>query len=85
MAIDCERDRARIMAATTVADMYNVLGADTWVVVPIYSVTRGRGGVEVGMEGTRLTVVRDKEAPNNYEFSIRTPVTPARWALFEAV
>ena len=83
--IDREADRARIMAATTARDMYNVLRADCWVVVHIHSVLREKGGVEGGMEGTRLTLVADSSVPQGYEFSIRTPVTPARWALFDQV
>jgi len=38
------------------------------------------GGV---MEGTRLTVQR-KEEPKGFEFTIRTPGTPARWVQYEA-
>lgn len=83
--IDRGEDRARIMAATTARDMYNVLRADCWVVVHIHSVLREKGGVEGGMEGTRLTLVADSSVPQGYEFSIRTPVTPARWALFDQV
>ena len=37
------------------------------------------------MEGTRLTIVRFPKQPNAYEFSIRTPVTPSRWAEFDQV
>lgn len=85
MPIDRDADRTRIMAAATAHDMYTVLRADCWVVVHIHSVCRGRGGVEGGMEGTRLTLVRDNSVPDGYEFSIRTPVTPARWALFDQV
>lgn len=73
------------MAAASAHDMYSVLQSDCWVVVHIHSVMRGRGGVEGGMEGTRLTLVRDASVQQGYEFSIRTPVTPARWALFDAV
>ena len=37
------------------------------------------------MEGTRLTIVKVPNQPDAYEFSIRTPVTPPRWADFEQV
>ena len=37
------------------------------------------------MEGTRLTIVKFPKQPNAYEFSIRTPVTPSRWAEFDQV
>lgn len=36
------------------------------------------------MEGTRLTLVKVANQPDAFEFSIRTPVTPSRWELFEA-
>lgn len=57
------------------------LQVDSWVVVPIHSSARP-GHV---MEGTRLTVVRVRDMPDGYEFSIRTPVTPARWQDFAEV
>ncbi len=57
------------------------LQVDSWVVVPVHSSARP-GHI---MEGTRLTVVRSKDMPNGYEFSIRTPVTPARWQDFAEV
>ncbi len=37
------------------------------------------------MEGTRLTIVKFPKQPHAYEFSIRTPVTPSRWAEFDQV
>ena len=37
------------------------------------------------MEGTRLTIVKFPKQPNAFEFSIRTPVTPNRWAEFDQV
>ena len=35
------------------------------------------------MEGTRLTLVKVPDQRDGFEFSIRTPVTPARWDQFE--
>lgn len=53
---------------------------DSWVVVPIHSLAQP----VAEMEGTRLTLVKVPNQPDAFEFSIRTPVTPARWSLFEA-
>ncbi len=83
--IDPINDRPRIMAATTAHDMYNILQVDSWVLVHIHSVSRNQGGAAGDMEGTRLTIVKVKDVPDGYEFSIRTPVTPQRWAQFDKV
>lgn len=68
-----------IKAASTAEDMYQVIRNDSWVVVPIHSVSRPSHS----MEGTRLTLVRVPNQPDAYEFSIRTPVTPPRWKDFD--
>ncbi|GAX83792.1 hypothetical protein CEUSTIGMA_g11217.t1 [Chlamydomonas eustigma] len=71
---------AGIKAASTAEDMYQVIRDDSWVVVPIHSIHRpGKT-----MEGTRLTLVKTRNQPDSYEFSIRTPVTPPRWKEFDA-
>jgi hypothetical protein len=67
--------------AATPADMYAAVGVDCWVVVPIASTCRADIGHD--LEGTRLTVTRSRDQADSYEFSIRTPVTPARWQDFD--
>jgi hypothetical protein len=59
--------------------MYEAVGTDSWVVVPIRSVSREGHH----LEGTRLTITRARDQPDAHEFSIRTPVTPARWEDFD--
>eukprot|EP00951_Prasinocladus_malaysianus_P042820 scaffold525755_cov33-Prasinocladus_malaysianus.AAC.1 len=59
--------------------MWHAIGTDSWIVVPISS-TRDPSAM---LEGTRLTLVRMQQQPDGYEFSIRTPVTPPRWAEFD--
>ena len=49
------------------------------MIVPITSLTNP----DETMEGTRLTLVKVPDQRDGFEFSIRTPVTPARWAQFE--
>jgi len=49
-------------------------------VVPIASVAEPSRT----LEGTRLTLVAMPNQPDGYEFSIRTPVTPPRWAEFDS-
>lgn len=71
-----------IKAAVTAEDMYQVLGSDSWVVVPIHS-QLSQPGHAASVEGTRLTLVRVPNQPDAYEFSIRTPVTPPRWKQFD--
>ncbi|KAK9842872.1 hypothetical protein WJX74_003734 [Apatococcus lobatus] len=70
--------QSQVQDAQTAEHMWQALQVDSWVVVPILSSARP-GHV---MEGTRLTVVRVRDMPDAYEFSIRTPVTPARWQDF---
>ena len=63
------------------APMFAALGVDCWVVVPIGSTSRREAGHT--LEGTRLTLTRSRDQADAYEFSIRTPVTPARWEDFD--
>ncbi|KAG1663031.1 hypothetical protein FOA52_005723 [Chlamydomonas sp. UWO 241] len=77
--VDTPSQRAAIASASTAGDMYDVIREDGWVVLHIKSVAvPGRT-----MEGTRLVLVKNPSQPNGYEFSIRTPVTPPRWADFD--
>lgn len=119
--VDTQKRLSQVAAARTAQDMWQALGTDCWVVVPISSSTRSGHS----MEGTRLTMVKfgrerplegdgsgtpslglangiagqppagtagtagdaagagdapkPSPQPDAYEFSIRTPVTPARW------
>lgn len=59
--------------------MYDALGLDCWIIVPVLSVCRQGHS----LEGTRLTITKNKDQPDGHEFSIRTPVTPFRWADFD--
>lgn len=63
---------------TQLEDLYAITKEDFYVIKPCPSLLRS--GVE--MEGTRLTLVAHD--PEGFEFTIRTPGTPARWALFDA-
>jgi len=72
--------RERFAAAATPQEVWEAAGDDCWNVVRVASTHRpGRT-----LEGTRLTVVRVPHVPDGFEFSIRTPVTPGRWAEFDA-
>jgi hypothetical protein len=64
-----------IKKARTALQMHRIIGQDSWVVVPLSSVSRP--GHQ--LEGTRLTLVKVPNQPDAVEFSIRTPVTPPRW------
>lgn len=61
--------------------MFNAVGVDCWVVVPIGSTSRKDVGHT--LEGTRLTITRNRDQSDAHEFSIRTPVTPTRWEDFD--
>ncbi|GMH35900.1 hypothetical protein BSKO_03768 [Bryopsis sp. KO-2023] len=78
--VDSPQQQEAIRNAKVAGDMYAVIKEDAWVVVPIQSLAQP----DAEMEGTRLTLVNVPNQPDGYEFSIRTPVTPARWDLFEA-
>jgi hypothetical protein len=73
--------REAIGEAQTAEDMWKAVGVDSWVVVPIESISR----TGHQLEGTRLTLVRLEGQPDSYEFSIRTPVTPSRWSDYDQV
>ncbi|BDA45969.1 probable UDP-N-acetylglucosamine-peptide N-acetylglucosam at N-terminal half [Coccomyxa sp. Obi] len=64
-----------IAEARSAEDMWRAIGTDSWIVVPIASAARPGHT----MEGTRLTLVKLRNQPDAYEFSIKTPVTPSRW------
>ncbi|KAG6545276.1 hypothetical protein Mapa_013389 [Marchantia paleacea] len=66
-----------IDSAANCRDIYDVVGEDFWIVTPCYSTAR-RGKV---LDGTRLTL--QKLGLNGFDFSIRTPGTPQRWAEYE--
>ncbi|KAK9817959.1 hypothetical protein WJX72_004923 [[Myrmecia] bisecta] len=70
-----DQKRADIAAAKTAEELWQVIGVDSWAVVHIESCSRAGHS----MEGTRLTLVKLRNQPDAYEFSIRTPVTPPRW------
>lgn len=72
--------RDAVTRAADAAEMWAAVGADSWVVVPIASVAEPSRT----LEGTRLTLVAMPNQPDGYEFSIRTPVTPPRWAEFDS-
>ena len=63
-------------AASTLDEVYAIVGEDFYVVIPC----RSRRCPGVTSEGTRLTLVA--QAPEGYEFTIRTPGTPPRWEHF---
>ena len=63
-------------AASTLDEVYTIVGEDFYVVIPC----RSRRAPGVTSEGTRLTLVA--QAPEGYEFTIRTPGTPPRWEHF---
>ena len=68
----------QVQDASTLEQTYAAIGSDFYVVVPC-TVTQPE---PTPAEGTRLTLVRS-EAPG-FEFTIRTPSTPQRWAQFDA-
>ena len=63
-----------VSKASSLKDIYNVIGDDFWVVCPCLSSVHHR---EV-LQGTRLTLC--KRFPEGYDFSIRSPSLPSRWA-----
>eukprot|EP01105_Mastigella_eilhardi_P014038 TRINITY_DN3191_c0_g1_i1.p1 TRINITY_DN3191_c0_g1~~TRINITY_DN3191_c0_g1_i1.p1 ORF type:complete len:278 (-),score=78.51 TRINITY_DN3191_c0_g1_i1:136-969(-) len=79
MAAQCEGVRAeQLEHVSDCAAAYQVMQRDFYVVTPCRSVARP-GHV---MEGTRLTL--QLSPPEGFEFSIRTPGTPARWVDYDA-
>ncbi|KAL3699782.1 hypothetical protein R1sor_017804 [Riccia sorocarpa] len=66
-----------IDSAATCRELYDVVGQDFWIVTPCHS-TSTSGKV---LDGTRLTL--QKLGLNGFDFSIRTPGTPERWAQYD--
>ncbi|TKY70628.1 Suppressor of RPS4-RLD 1 [Spatholobus suberectus] len=67
-----------VMHASSVSDLYNVVGEDFW------SATWCNSTVFEGkqLEGTRITLVKMGE--HGFDFAIRTPCTPARWEDYDS-
>eukprot|EP01121_Diplochlamys_sp_Union-15-3_P001844 TRINITY_DN115_c0_g2_i1.p1 TRINITY_DN115_c0_g2~~TRINITY_DN115_c0_g2_i1.p1 ORF type:complete len:413 (+),score=63.44 TRINITY_DN115_c0_g2_i1:377-1615(+) len=66
----------KLKKAKDCKDLYDIMKKDFFVITPCYSLARpGKY-----MEGTRLTL--QNAPPEGFEYSIRTPGTPARWAEF---
>lgn len=70
---------ATAVQAKSPASMFTAVGVDSFVVVPIRSLSRNGHS----LEGTRLTITKLRDQQDAHEFSIRTPVTPARWEDFD--
>ena len=64
--------------ASTLDDLYGIVGHDFYVITPCQSVARPESEP---FEGTRLTL--QIHPPGGYDFTIRTPCTPDRWAQFD--
>ncbi|CAI5984427.1 unnamed protein product [Closterium sp. NIES-65] len=77
VAVDAPAQKAAVASAKACEDLYRVVGEDFWIVTPCYSM------VDPGkvLEGTRLTLVK---TPTGFDFAIRTPGTPSRWADYDA-
>ncbi|CAI5481742.1 unnamed protein product [Closterium sp. Yama58-4] len=77
VAVDSPAQKSAVAAAKACEDLYRVVGEDFWIVTPCYSM------VDPGkvLEGTRLTLVK---TPTGFDFAIRTPGTPSRWADYDA-
>ena len=71
--------RRKLDRAETLEDVYGLCGGrDFWVVAPCgSSIAAGEA-----LEGTRVTLQRS--SPDGFDFTIRTPGTPARWGLYDA-
>lgn len=65
-----------LLSAGSLEDVWSAVGQDLYVVVPCRSMHCDRV-----MEGTRLTLVASK--PDGFQFTIRMPGTPQRWADFD--
>lgn len=67
-----------VATAQDLAQLWEAVGEDFWVTTPCYSsITPG-----AVLDGTRLTLQR--RSPEGFDFSIRTPGTPLRWAQYDA-
>ena len=81
------KQAAKVEAAKSLAELWNLVGGDFWVVVPCRG---GREKTKTSMEGTRFTLqkcgadvtLENSTSKNGFEFTIRTPGTPARWVEF---
>lgn len=76
---DAETVLNAVEKAKTPKDMWESMGVDHSIVVPIMS-TATPGTV---LNGTRLCLEKLRNVPSGYEFSIRTPVIPARWKTYD--
>ncbi|CAH9089930.1 unnamed protein product [Cuscuta epithymum] len=66
-----------IMSADSCHDLYRAIGEDFWLATRCYSTAfEGKH-----LEGTRITLLKTPKV--GYDFSIRTPCTPARWDAFD--
>lgn len=70
-----EEDATRCAACDDALALRRLRGKDDYVVSPCYGVVSGT------LEGTRLTL--QDRPPEGVELSIRTPLTPSRWAQYE--
>jgi tetratricopeptide (TPR) repeat protein len=75
-----------IATSTSLADLWHAVGGDFYVTTRYRSLRPPPGagagaGAEGFIEGTRITLLASH--PDGFRFTIRTPGTPARWALFE--
>jgi len=68
-------DKKRVRNATSVEEMYNIIGEDFFVITPCHP-----RSFKKTMEGTRLTIQKQKYG---HLFTIRTPGTPDRWKQFD--
>jgi hypothetical protein len=82
-----DEKKERISAASSLEEVHVVIGEDFWVVCPCRSSIHNK----VLLEGTRLTLCKKTSNDDDgggggevgYDFSIRTPGLPARWAAME--
>merc|ERR1719192_2623036 len=68
-------DKKRVKNCKSVAEMYNIIGEDFFVITPCHP-----RSFKKTMEGTRLTIQKQKYG---HLFTIRTPGTPDRWKQFD--
>jgi hypothetical protein len=79
-----ENKKQVIRCASSLDDVYEIIGEDFWVVCPCMSSINN----EALLEGTRLTLCKKisdvGEVGVGYDFSIRTPGLPSRWAAMDS-
>uniref|UniRef100_A0A6B2KYK7 Uncharacterized protein n=1 Tax=Arcella intermedia TaxID=1963864 RepID=A0A6B2KYK7_9EUKA len=73
-----EEKQKIVQKATTLTELYNVVGKDFYIATPCESFLYP----STILEGTRITL--QKSEPEGFEFSIRTAGTPARWEQYDA-